>query len=449
MRIRLAVIAPEVHDDCLSIIKKEFKDVCDIKLLLTNNIMDVDKLYMINKDSVDGFIFSGIYIKEAIDKNNFDTKIPFSFLNNDENILYKELFRLLLTKPDLDISRVYIDFAYILDSFKEFRDVLTNQGKPVEDKDIFININTLLENHISLWQENKIDLSITAMGHFVSEFKKLGIKYIYIRPPLEQMRETFKKIINEITIIKLKESRTVISHISIEYSGINNNAFACKENLQEIISSIKDFLRINHLIYNAQIVGDHIQEYITYSDFLKITDDIQNCSLLDYLASDKEYNIKIGWGAGREFYQAKENAEKAHKQAKAYNGSCSFFIDDDQQVIGPLSKMSKIQFSEKCEPEIMALAQNIDINNINLQRIISHSERIGTNKLSSEDVAQCLSITVRGANRILNIIEQKKYAVAIHEKRENNKGRPKKYYELTFLDKNGNFVPDHDLSTTI
>jgi predicted ArsR family transcriptional regulator len=60
-----------------------------------------------------------------------------------------------------------------------------------------------------------------------------------------------------------------------------------------------------------------------------------------------------------------------------------------------------------------------------------------TNKLSSEDVAGCLSITVRGANRILNKIEENKYVQPVFEKRENSKGRPKKYYELLFLDKEG------------
>lgn len=77
------------------------------------------------------------------------------------------------------------------------------------------------------------------------------------------------------------------------------------------------------------------------------------------------------------------------------------------------------------------------INNINLQKIISYAEIMRTNKLSSEDVAQCLSMTVRGANRILNKIEEKNYVQTVFEKRDNSKGRPKKYYELLFLDKDG------------
>ncbi|MNH95169.1 hypothetical protein D3C73_478040 [compost metagenome] len=102
-----------------------------------------------------------------------------------------------------------------------------------------------------------------------------------------------------------------------------------------------------------------------------------------------------------------------------------------------MRSMNVIQFSEQGDPEIIALAKRIGINNINLQKIMSYAEIMRTNKLSSEDVAECLSMTVRGANRILNKIEENKYAQTVFEKRDNSKGRPKKYYELLFLDKEG------------
>ncbi|NRU30464.1 hypothetical protein [Clostridium beijerinckii] len=105
-----------------------------------------------------------------------------------------------------------------------------------------------------------------------------------------------------------------------------------------------------------------------------------------------------------------------------------------------MQNMNVIQFCEKANPAIMALAKSIGINNINLQKIMYYAEIMRTNKLSSEDVAQCLSITVRGANRILNKIEEKEYARTVFEKRDSGKGRPQKYYELLFLDSEGNLL---------
>lgn len=192
-----------------------------------------------------------------------------------------------------------------------------------------------------------------------------------------------------------------------------------------------------NLADTAQISEGFVRLFTTYGSFMKITSDAQNCSLLEYLEDCVSDKVKIGWGSGHEYYQANENATRAHRQAKAFTGSCSFFINENQKVIGPMRSMNVMQFSEQGDPEIIALAKSMGINNINLQKIMSFAEIMRTNKLSSEDVAQCLSITVRGANRILNKIEEKKYVQTVFEKRDNSKGRPKKYYELLFLDEEG------------
>ncbi|MGI6359085.1 MAG: hypothetical protein ACOX2K_10430 [Bacillota bacterium] len=131
---------------------------------------------------------------------------------------------------------------------------------------------------------------------------------------------------------------------------------------------------------------------------------------------------------------------KANRQAKAFPGNCSFFISAEQKVSGPLRCQASIQFSEQADPEIILVAQDIGISNINLQKIMSYAKNTGTNKISSRDIADCLSITVRGANRILNKIEAKGYAETVFEKREGGRGRPQKYYQLLFLGKNGDLL---------
>ena len=167
-----------------------------------------------------------------------------------------------------------------------------------------------------------------------------------------------------------------------------------------------------------------------------------------------EYNEKTGawitvvtlWASpeplrGQEYLQANENAARALQQAKAYPGSCSFFVSEELKVIGPLRSSDVIQFSEHGDAETVALAAAIGMNNINLQKIMSYAKMTGTNKLTSDDVAKCLSITIRGANRILNKIEEKNQAKSIFERLDSGKGRPKKYYELLFLDNDGDMRP--------
>lgn len=432
MKIKLGIITPETHMDYFRIIEEEMRSVCQFRFLTISNFRETKDVYLKNLGLVDGFVISGRFLYESIDKECLDTKVPTHILQDNENLLYRELFRLLVTEPEFDISRIYVDYAYIIDSFSEFQKYLTHEGKPINSNDFFERVETMLENHITLWEEKKTDLSITAFGHFVPELKKHGVRYILIRPTLENVKETITEIINEITILKLKNQRAVVACLSMETAQP-----PAIEQLQELKDLVSKFLLSVNLADTAQISEGYVRLYTTYGSFMKITSDAHNCTLLEYLGESVSETVKIGWGSGHEYYQANENATKAYRQAKAFTGSCSFFINEDQKVIGPMKSMNVIQFSEQGDPEIIALAKSMGINNINLQKIISYAEIMRTNKLSSEDVAQCLSMTVRGANRILNKIEEKNYVQTVFEKRDNSKGRPKKYYELLFLDKDG------------
>ncbi len=433
MKIKLGIITPETHMDYFRDIEEELGAICQFRFLTISNFGETTDVYLKNLGLVDGFVVSGRFLYESIDKEYLDEKVPVHILQDNENLLYRELFRLLITEPGLDISRIYVDYAYVIDSFSEFRKYLTHEGKPVDSGDLLERVETMLENHITLWEEKKTDLSITAFGHFVPELKKHGVRYILIRPTLENVKETIRETINEITILRLKNQRAVVACLSAETEYPPS-----KEQLHELKALVGKFLRSVNIADTAQISEGVVRLYTTYGSFIKITSDAQNCSLLEYLDEYVSDEVKIGWGSGHEYYQANENATRAHRQAKAFGGSCSFFINENQKVIGPMRSMNVMQFSEQGDPEIIALAKRMGINNINLQKIISYAEIMRTNKLSSEDVAQCLSITVRGANRILNKIEEKKYAKTVFEKRDNSKGRPQKYYELLFLDEEGN-----------
>ncbi len=431
MKIKLGIITPETHMDYFRAIEEELRSVCQFRFLTISNFRETTDVYLKNLGLVDGFVISGRFLYESIDKKCLDEKKPAHILQDNENLLYRELFRLLITEPGLDISRIYVDYAYVIDSFSEFQKYLTHEGKPVDRGDLLERVDTMLENHITLWEEKKTDLSITAFGHFVPELKKHGVRYILIRPTLENVKETIRETINEITILKLKSQRAVVACLSAE------TAPPSEEQLHELKDHVGRFLRSVNLADTAQISEGFVRLFTTYGSFMKITADAQNCSLLEYLEEFVSDKVKIGWGSGQEYYQANENATRAYRQAKAFTGSCSFFINENQKVIGPMRSMNVMQFSEQGDPEIIALAKSMGINNINLQKIMSYAEIMRTNKLSSEDVAQCLSITVRGANRILNKIEEKKYVQTVFEKRDNSKGRPKKYYELLFLDEEG------------
>lgn len=131
MKIKLGIITPETHMDYFRAIEEEMRSVCQFRFLTINNFRETKDIYLKNLGSVDGFVISGRMLYESIDKECLDEKVPIHILQDNENLLYRELFRLLVTYPELDISRIYVDYAYIIDSFSEFQQYLTHEESPL------------------------------------------------------------------------------------------------------------------------------------------------------------------------------------------------------------------------------------------------------------------------------------------------------------------------------
>lgn len=448
MKTVIGVITTLPYKTYLEQLAEEFRNHCQMKFFIPETLQDVDFLYEQNKYDVDAFILSGSFIYEAIEKEHLMAQLPIKVLQDDEGSIYKGLFKIILSNPGIDTRRIYIDFANRIDSFDEFKDRFCPPIYPVSLSDsIFEQTRLLLKNHIELWERGLIDFSITAYGHFVPELTSRNNKFLFLRPSVETVRNLIKSLLDEVKILKLNNRKMVVGRVSIEsdehQEDIPSSIAAAAIDIDDIAvlkTKLKGFFKMHKLVDTSQQIEDYIQLEMPYEAYLSLSDHLQSCALLTYLQRSTSHTVKIGWGSGREYFQAKENAEKANRQAKAYRGSCSFFVSDDQKVTGPLDRSGVITFKEMANDEIIELSERLGIHNINLQKIISYAAILGTNKLSSEDVANCLSITVRGANRILNQIEAKAYAGIIHEKRENTKGRPKKYYEMTFIDGQGNFI---------
>lgn len=441
MKLQFGVITSEVHLDYLLTIEEEFKDICEIKYLIYNSFTEVADLYRDNEILMDAFIVSGSLVSTAIEKYVLDIKRPIYVLDDIEHMFYKTMLKLLIDNPNLDLSRIYIDIASFPSPDNDIASLFTEEPKPYFLPILFSTAeqaeNIILNNHINLWNEGKIDLSITVIGSIVPELNKRGIKNYFIHPSYEYVRELFNKAINEMSLSILRDNKTAIAMVSVIDNEINNNN---NSGLLILEKAIVNFFDNNEIIYKLIKNEESVEICISHKDFLLITNNISGCSLLNYLEKGIDSEVKIGWSSNLELYKASLNATFAHKQSLKFEGSCSFYVDDNYKLIGPLNNSYVLEVNSQVDPRILNLATNIGINNINLQKIISYAKIVGSNKFSSLEISKCLSITIKGANRILNNIETAGYSESIYEKIDANKGRPTKFFILNFLDQSGNLI---------
>lgn len=439
MKFKLGYIISESHLYYLNKLKEEFKDICDIEFFVYYEINEIVDHYYRNRDVVDAFILSGELVYIAMTDKVKEFEKPVYILAEDEYGLYKKCFKILMNDRNIDFSRVYVDFYSMMHMGEEFKDLFPSDRcpyfLPTPKSDAELIANTILNNHINLWNEGRIDFSITACGHLKAKLENLGIKYYFIHPSLNCAKELLIRILNELEVNYINKTKTIVALISNEGNKkLNKTNFYIIENL------VIEYMKRYKFMYKINVLQDQLEIFITHSDFLVITDNLNTCTLLNYIINTLDYDIKIGWGAGFDLYQAINNSLKAFKQAKVYDGSCSFFVDENLKVIGPLIGSYVLELDEKISPEVLRLSEHIGINSANLQKILSYASKIGSNKFSSSDIANCLLITIKGANRILNIIEKNGYAMITYEKVGNKKGRPIKYYIISFINSHGKLI---------
>lgn len=443
MNVNIGIMTTERHLSNFKNIETELNKLCNFKYFIIKEMEDCKEFYLQNYNYVDAFVFSGPALYQKLIKEFKVLEKPSYTIYDDYANVYKQLLTIILNNPQIECSRIYIDFANEYNDFLGLRDVFPQDNMPYlipwdseHPEEVAKNV---LNNHLQLWKENKIDLSITRFGHLTREFDKNNINYIFVIPSGKYIVDLISNAVTEIKLKKLNDNKTAVGYISLDnFSLYNYDNYEFDLSLLSLQKEVIKYCQNYSYDFIVQRRDSFIEVFTTIEDIYKITNNLNNCSLQTYLSQSLNSSISIGYGCGNNISQARVNALNSNKYARDHGGNCCFFIGEDQKVVGPIQKLNVLTYSQSPDPYILELSDKLEINNIYLQKIISFSKKIGTNKLSSEDVSECLAMAQRSANRVLNKLQEKDVAKITFEKRDSAKGRPKKYYELIFLDSNGN-----------
>lgn len=445
MNVNIGIITTEIHLSNFKKLETEIKKICNVKYFIVKKIDDCKDAYLQNYKYVDAFICSGPVFYQLLIKEFKYLETPCYTIYDDYANVYKQLMTIILHNPDIKCSRMYIDFANEYNDYLGLKEVFAECDMPYlipwNSENLELISPIVLNNHLQLWKENKIDLSITRYGHLTEELEKNNIKYEFLTPSGKYIIDLINKAVTEVKLNKLNDNKMAAVYISLDnFSLYNFDNYKLNFELLSIQGEAVKFFQNYDYDAVVQRRDNLIEIFTTVEDIFAITHNLSNCDLLSYISSVLNYSISIGYGCGNSISQSIMNAMNANKHAREQGGNCSFFIGENQEVVGPIAENQELTFLHSPDSRILELSEKLEINNIYVQKIISFAKKAGTNKLSSEDVAECLSVAQRSSNRILNKIEEKNAARITYEKRDSSKGRPKKYYELSFIDNEGNVL---------
>ena len=111
----------------------------------------------------------------------------------------------------------------------------------------------------------------------------------------------------------------------------------------------------------------------------------------------------------------------------------SCIMDEKKNVKGPLNG-DVIEMRGDMSDQAYAMAEKCKLSTLTMQKLMSIIKMKGSNRLTTQELAERLGVTVRNANRILNNLEKGGAAEIVHTLSVTSKGRPVKVYELNLME---------------
>ncbi len=436
MKIKIGLIMSKSFDKAFSESNIEIPpDIELIKLIALDN-SDIAKLYREYSSEVDCFVLSGLVFYFALTQVIKRLELPVYFINELYVDIEKVFFKLLLKDRNFDFSRVFIDIALPYNNYLDLKSLLPKEQWPVFNSLEIDDLNTFtkktFEKHVELHRSGKIDLSLTRLGTFEEDLTKLGYPCIYLSPPKSYMVSFFAQILR---LFLEKETQNQLPSVIMITPDFSSNQKQRKDSIRIVKQALTKERQLNGYSFNIKDSEGQLEVMTNYEDIKRLSKNFESLEIIEAIKDSLPAKVRIGIGVGTNLYQARLQAEKAIYMAKS-NPEDIYFINEKNEILGPLNKTKKIKIKNIPDKELQELASKYQVNHLNLQKMIALTKLKKSTVVSSDELAQHLEITPRSANRILNTISENNGDIRFYyEKQANTRGRPKRYAELKFAEK--------------
>ncbi|KDE68466.1 hypothetical protein FUSO6_08825 [Fusobacterium necrophorum DAB] len=398
--IKIAIFTPK---NSYNSIKKALEDIdCIKEYIFYDNLYTLGEIYRKIAHKYHGIITSGPIGYENI-RTQIKITTPVYYLEISKSDLFKYLFETLKENPDINFSRVYIDFIANDDKKYWLEDIFKNNEEPIflpldySDPKLYENFK---KNYLKLKQEKKIDYVLTRISNMLPFLEENKIPYRFLFPSENTIKETVLAAINDIKAQKFDKNQIVFGKLK----GFNN-----VEEIENIIyNNCKNCILQKH--------RGNLNILLLKEDFLE--------GDINFLIKDKyKKNFFIGWGNGKNINEARFYAEEALKKNEESCGELVYMISQDK--IQTLIEISK---EKKEDLEIIEKLKKLNIKGEKVRNLIDIYKK--GEELTAESLAKYMYISARTASRILEKLEKENLAIFSIEKI--NRGRPRKIYSLKF-----------------
>lgn len=443
--MKIAILSTEyLHDylqDAIETIKPDFQ----AEIFIYYNYVHIVDLYRQLENQFDGFITTGPVPMQTIKKSVENCK-PLSFFLCSDSNYYKTLFEVIYQYDDWNLEYGYFDFCDYLCPDQEssltkylkngtLKDWLVQNNEYMEKmslEDMQESTKRKLEKHIRLWNSGKIKYSLSRMSPIMPDILKAGVNCYYISFSIDDMATCFKELTQEILVNQLRDNQPAAIDVALPLSANSGEdslkAFQDRyELLEKLIHSYN-----KKYLYDFIIRETHLGFRISanHRTIELMTKNFTACSLHAFLEKGGIGDVYIGYGLGTDPALAEDRAVNAATESRISSDNGSFLINEAGELTSLFGEGSDISICNQISPYIREISDRSGLSTLTIQKLIAALRIIGTENVTTHELARILHITVRSANRFVTALVKCNLAKVLYSKQTNTKGRPSKVYQF-------------------
>lgn len=445
LKRKIAVITTDfLREFFISALSKLNMDF-EFLIYIYHSFDEIAEVYKKIPNEIDGILTSGSFPAEALKKSWPNINVPVVSINIDEASIYRSIFALMMDNENFQLSRIYVDpLEFFNIDVKEYiqKDPMSNYSSLIEPVIKNMELSTLrnieeeqIQKHISLWESGEIDVSITRFSSIVSRLREAGVNVFFPYPSLEYIKTMVGTLLKEIEVMKLRKHQPAAINVSINK----------KVNEGMIMDSLleRQYLMLNEALinFNGESVMDYVLKRHSFGFEIlterarveSFTSQYTGCRLKKYLAVNLPFTVSVGYGIGKDMYQARMNAVYANREASIHKENLSFIIDEKECLIGPLNGENILIHSEAESIAFNEISEDftkIGLSPLTTKKVIYAINSMPNKKITAKELAGKLSVSQRTANRFLTELEKSNVIKVVDKKRPTTKGRPERVYAI-------------------
>lgn len=427
---KLPILSSEIQLDYFSYtVEAEFETICQ----------KVCETY-------DGIITSGRLPDCVLAHKDYAKNIIRGYFYFDIENAYRLILSETFLQSNLKISDIGIDFLYKTDETLE--DIILNNkiNEALQKSITSYQVSSykemekleqeLAKYYIDLLEKKKIRFVLTCSLTVTEILTQKGFHCKYVLPSFNTMEQVINTICHKIDIRNMKGILPAIIRVDLHPPKDTEESYLLIKYNTELKRQLTEFIQLEGSNLNLRCNTNSFEIYSDLETIQNLTKNYETCCLGKYIESPLEEVTSIGYGLGNTFYEAHVHALTASDyafQSKGERGSC-FLIDENEQLVSLKRddlalERENIQISNE-KLKRLSLEARLSVNT--LLKILKVLETEKTSEISSVELMNHLSVSLRTANHYLSNLEKCKRACVVAQKRPNGRGRSINIYRLDF-----------------